>query len=421
MDSEQSELEEQIPNARPVHAPDKEQAETEAESSVRESLAARQQSDPELGKLVRLRLQSAEQPALALLLTESESAKRLYNQWERLEVQEGLVRRRVQGKPGEKPYSQLLVPRQSVQDVLHCCHEGMTGGHIGIRRKLDQVKRRFYWLTWKEDTIRFCERCEPCNEYHRGKLRRTGPLQPVIAGAPYERWYIDLTGPNPRSEQGHVYILTCVDAFTKWAEAFPLRSKEAEPIAKVLVEQVFCRFGTPVSLLSDQGKEVNGNIMKHLCRMMGIDKPRTTPYEPSTNQVERLHRSINAILGKTVASHQKDCDTRLSFAMSAYRASRHESTGYTPNVLNLGTEVRVPADIMYGSLDEQPSTETYDDYVESMRERMTTAYEEARIALRRAAERNKKYYDVRVRAKEYIKGQWVYYFNPRKFVGRQEK
>ena len=192
--------------------------------------------------------------------------------------------------------------------------------------------------------------------------------------------------------------LICVDAFTKWAEAFPLRSKEAEPIAKVLVEQVFCRFGSPVSLLSDQGKEVDGSIMKQVCRMLGIDKLRTTPYKPSTNQVERLHRSINAILGKTVASHQKDWDTRLSFAMRAYRASRHESTGYTPNMLTLGTEVRAPADIVYGSLDE-PSTETYDDYVESMRQRMMTAYEEARVALRRAAERNKRYYDVRVRAK----------------------
>ena len=186
-DSEQSDLEEQIPSARPVHLPDKEQAETELEPSVRESLAARQQSDPELGKLVRLRLQSAEQPALALLSTESESAKRLYNQWERLEVREGLVRRRVEAKPGEQPYSQLLVPRRSVQDVLRSCHEGMTGGHFGIRRTLGQVKRRFYWLTWKEDTIRFCKRCEPCNEYHRGKLRHTGPLQPVISGAPYER------------------------------------------------------------------------------------------------------------------------------------------------------------------------------------------------------------------------------------------
>jgi len=87
-------------------------------------------------------------------------------------------------------------------------------------------------------------------------------------------------------------------------------------------------------------------------------------------------------------------------------------------MLTLETETRAPADIMYGSLDE-PSKETYDDYVE--RKRMTTAYEETRAVLQKPAERNKKYYDVRVLAKEYTKGQWVYYFNPRKFVGRQDK
>ena len=144
MDSEQSGLEEQMPSARPVHVPDKENTETDVEPSVKESLTVRQQSDPDLGKLIRFRLQSAEQPALALLSTESESAKRLYNQWERLKVREGLVRRTVEENPGEQPYSQLLVPRQSVQDVLRSCHEGMTGGHFGIRRTLDQVKRRFY-------------------------------------------------------------------------------------------------------------------------------------------------------------------------------------------------------------------------------------------------------------------------------------
>ena len=44
---------------------------------MRESLATRQQSDPELGKLVRLRLQSAEQLALALLSARSDSAQKL--------------------------------------------------------------------------------------------------------------------------------------------------------------------------------------------------------------------------------------------------------------------------------------------------------------------------------------------------------
>jgi len=66
-----------------------------------------------------------------------------------------------------------------------------------------------------------------------------------------ERCNIDLTGPRPRCERGHSYNLTCVDAFTKWAEVFPPHSEEAQPIAKVLVQQVFCRFGSPVSLLSD--------------------------------------------------------------------------------------------------------------------------------------------------------------------------
>ena len=55
--SEQSELREQIeqiPSAKPVREPE-EQAETELEPSVRECLAARQQSDPEIGTLVRMR------------------------------------------------------------------------------------------------------------------------------------------------------------------------------------------------------------------------------------------------------------------------------------------------------------------------------------------------------------------------------
>ena len=130
-----------------------------------------------------------------------------------------------------------------------------------------------------------------------------------------------------------------------WAD-----NKEAETIAKVLVEQVFCRFGAPVSVLSDQGKEVDGNIMRSICRMMDIDKLRTSPYKPLTNRVERLHRSINSVLAKTVANHQRDRHIRLSFAMAVYRASRNESTGYTPNMLVLGREVRAPVDIVYLSL-----------------------------------------------------------------------
>jgi len=207
-----------------------------------------------------------------------------------------------------------------------------------------------------------------------------------------------------------------MDSLTKWTEAFPLRNKEAETVAKVL----FSRFGVPLSILSDQGKEVDGRIMNEVCRLFRIEKLRTTPYKPSTNQVKRFHRTMNSVLAKTVAEHQKNWDIRLPFVMAAYRASRHDATGYSPNFLVLGREARAPPDIVYGSPNEKPD-ETYDSFVERMRERSVAAFAEVRSSLKRSAERNKRHYDLGVKAKRFRVGQWVLYFNPRKLRGKQMK
>jgi len=184
-----------------------------------------------------------------------------------------VYRRNNSPKSGEANFLQLLLPRSDVDEALRQCHAGVAAGHFGIRKTLDQERRRFYWPTWKKDAKRFCRSCLACTEYHRWKLVKQGPLKPVLPGAPYERWYIDLTGPHPKSERGHLWILTCMDSFTMRTEAFPLRNKEAETVAKVLVEQVFSRFGVPLSILGDQGKEVDGRIMNEvLCRLIGIEK-----------------------------------------------------------------------------------------------------------------------------------------------------
>jgi len=229
-----------------------------------------------------------------------------------------------------------------------------------------------------------------------------------------------LTGPHPQSDRGNLWILTCMDSFTKWAEAFPLRSKEAEPIARVLVEQLFTRFGPPLSILSDLGREVDGKIMNEVCKLFGIEKLRTTAYKPNTNQVERFHKTMNSILAKTVAEHQRDWDARLPFAMAAYRATQHDSTGYSPNMLVLGRETRAPPDIIYGAPMEG-SEHDYDRFVEQTRDRATQAYYDVRVSLQKRAQRNKKYYDLGLKGADFNTGDWVLYFNPRKLRGKQMK
>ena len=43
------------------------------------------------------------------------------------------------------------------------------------------------------------------------------------------------------------------------------------------------------------------------------------------------------------------------------------------------------------------------------------------VSLQKSAERNKKYYDIGVKPNQFEVGQWVLYFNPRKFRGKQNK
>jgi len=187
-----------------------------------------------------------------------------------------------------------------------------------------------------------------------------------------------------------------------------------------MVEQLFTRFGPPLSILSDLGREVDGKIMNEVCRLFGIEKLRTTAYKPSTNMVERFHKTMNSVLAKTVAEHQRDWDARLPFAMAAYRATQHDSTGYSPNMLVLGRETRAPPDIVYGAPMETNEYD-YDHFVEQTRDRAVQAYYDVRVTLQKRALWNKKYYDLGLKGADFKTGDWVLYFNPRKLRGKQMK
>ena len=133
---------------------------------------------------------------------------------------------------------------------------------------------------------------------------------------------------------------------------------------RALVEQVFSRDGMPVQILSDQGNEVDSSLMREICRSYGFDKVRTTAYKPSTNgAVERFHRSLNSMLGKVVSDSQRDWVERLRYVMAAYRVSRHEATGFSPNLLVFGREVQAQIDLVFGSPDDSAPSNR-EDFVE---------------------------------------------------------
>ena len=110
----------------------------------------------------------------------------------------------------------------------------------------------------------------------------------------------------------------------------------------------------------------------------------------------------------------------MPYVAATLRASPSKSTGYSVNYLMFGREVNTPADIVYGVVEPQAET-SYDDFVESVRDRMQEAYNAVRKNLHIAANRNKRHYDVQVKQKLFQVGEPLYYFNLRRFYGRPEK
>ena len=90
------------------------------------------------------------------------------------------------------------------------------------------------------------------------------PLVPLpIVSTPFEKIAMDIVGPLPRSRSGHWYILVICDYSTRYPEAIPLRSIDAEHIA----EELIARVG---EVLTDQGSNFTSKLLSELYRLLKI-------------------------------------------------------------------------------------------------------------------------------------------------------
>ncbi|UYV79908.1 K02A2.6-like [Cordylochernes scorpioides] len=131
------------------------------------------------------------------------------------------------------------------------------------------------------------------------------------------------------------------------------------------MDSLICRFGVPLELHSDQGRNFEAGVFQELCRLLGIRKTRTTPLHPQSDRMKHL--------SKVVEQHQRDWDVRLPPFLMANRAAIHETTGQTPANILFGRELRLPCDLEFGSPGEPPAEVT--EYVNNLRSILSETHE----------------------------------------------
>ena len=90
------------------------------------------------------------------------------------------------------------------------------------------------------------------------------PLHPIVIVCPFAKWGIDYMTCNPRSAEGHGYIIVVVDYFRKWAEEMPTLSEDVHIAVQFLFNHVISRFGVPQAIVTDHGKHFHNHMMTEL-------------------------------------------------------------------------------------------------------------------------------------------------------------
>ena len=187
-----------------------------------------------------------------------------------------------------------------------------------------------------------------------------------------------------------------------------MKNKCADTVADLLVDNVILRFGMPLVIHSDQGREFEIGLMKSLCALLGCTKTRTAPYHPEFDgMIERFNRMCLMMLSMFLNDRRDNWHKLLPFVMHAYCTSVHESTGY------LGEECSLPQDVSTAELRANHENDVAPHlFATWVRDALEVAYDHVRESLHRTAVHRKRLYDTKVVNRKFPVGSWVFRFYP---------
>ena len=398
----------------------------------RNEMITKQKNDPDIGIIYEWLVESSDRPDRSRVHDKSPAVRNLWLLWKQLQIIDGVLYKRNYTNNRLTTSLQLVVPATLRNQVVKANHSSKMAGHLGIKKTLSRTSRSFYWFNMKQSVRLFLANCASCGARKKPTTKPRAPLGEYTPGSPMDRVAMDILGPFPISAKGNRYVLVIGDTFTKWIEAYAIADQTAPTIANVVVREFIARFGTPLEIHTDQGKNFESDLMHELCRLLEITKTRTSPYRPNSNgMIERFNKTLVDMITAFVDKKQTNWDENLPLLTSAYRSTEHESTRFSPNFLMLGREVRTPIEVAMGmgQPDDDNGGRLPNEHAVELVAAMTDASKLARDHLGRARERQKKDYDARISVNNFKVGDFVYYvdstrkkglspkLNPHKFVG----
>ena len=124
-------------------------------------------------------------------------------------------------------------------------------------------------------------------------MKQNNQKKTILLTDIFERWGIDIVGPLPITREGNRYIVVAIDYFSRWPEARPLKTANAETVVTFIYEEIICRFGPPRILQSDRGTHFVNEVIRKLTKRFRVRHSLSSSYHPQSNGlVERFNKTL---------------------------------------------------------------------------------------------------------------------------------
>jgi cleavage and polyadenylation specificity factor subunit 1 len=207
--------------------------------------------------------------------------------------------------------------------------------HPGVRATVKLVTQRFVCPSIRADCRKWAKACLDCQ---RSKVSRHVSA-PVGSFAPtssrFEHFPPDLVIMPPC--EGQRYCFPILAVARDGAHSGPEGANSSPHFLDTWVS----RFGVPLRVITDQGKQFESFLFRRLNILAGTTHIRTTAYHPAANgMVERFHRQLKA----AIRCHQRRWTEALPLVLLGIRSAWKEDLSATAAEMVYGQSLRLPGE-----------------------------------------------------------------------------
>ena len=124
-------------------------------------------------------------------------------------------------------YSKEQLTEEEKLRLITEFHDTPLGGHQGVTRTFNRLYAQHYWKGMRKQIRDFIKKCPICQKNKIGNKALKEPMViTTTSSRPFEKIFLDVVGPLPRSHKGNSFILTLLDVLTKFACAVPMKIRK---------------------------------------------------------------------------------------------------------------------------------------------------------------------------------------------------